>query len=41
MQLEPGVGRVKPPDNTLQPEQLGVGDERQADIVRRCLRLHA
>ena len=39
MQLQPGVGRIQPADNSLQPEQLGVGDKSQPDILLRGLRL--
>jgi hypothetical protein len=36
---QPDVGRIEPADNPLQPEQLGVGDERQPDIVLPGLHL--
>ena len=41
MQLQPGVGRIQPADDPIQAEHLGVGDERQPDIVLCGLRLQA
>jgi hypothetical protein len=37
----PDVGSVEPADNRLEPEQLGVRDQRQRDVVRRRVRLDA
>ena len=41
MQPQPGVGRIQPADDPIQAEHLGVGDERQPDIVLCGLRLQA
>ena len=37
--LQADVGGIEPADDRFEPEQLGIGDERQRDVVLAGLRL--